>query len=198
MQQIKLIVSKTLNEERSKKLNDSLLVLENIEDNDTLVQNFLVIASNLLEEGYTLEEIEKSDVYNKLNSVDWKGMMGETILTTAKEYIIKYVVQEVVGVSPTVSRMFAQFMANVNPVDLLKPFKDEQNCNQYFPQIVDGILIVVFRSIAGNELGIDSNSYSLTNGKDALNAIAGNMLGKVIKESDISEKVSGMFCKAIH
>jgi hypothetical protein len=131
-----------------------------------------------------------------MNSVDWKGAISDGILTSAKEYIIKYVLQEVLGANPTFSRMFAQFMANVNPLDLLKPFKDQQSCIQSFPQISDGILIVMFRSIAGAEIGVDSNSYSSV--KDGLNVIAGNMMGQVIKESNISEKVSDMFCKAIH
>ena len=75
-----------------------------------------------MNDGYTIEEIEASDIYNKMNSVDWKGVVGDSILTTAKEYIIKYVMQEVLGANATFSRMFAQFMANVNPLDLLKPF----------------------------------------------------------------------------
>ena len=94
--------------------------------------------------------------------------------------------------------MFAQFMATVNPLDLLKPFKDEQNCIQYFPQIVDGILVVMFRSVIGSELGADKNSYSLTSGKDILSVISGNMLGQAIKESNVSEKVSETFCKVVH
>lgn len=196
MQQIKVIVSKTLIEERSKKLNDSLLVLENIEDQNKLIENFLVISSKLIEEGYTLQEIESSDIYKQLNNVNWSGVLGDSILNTAKEFIIKFVLQEVLGANATFSRMFAQFMANVNPIDLLKPFKDEANCVQHFPQIVDGILIVMFRSIAAGEFGVDSNSYSIVKG--GLSAIAGNMLGQVIKESDISEKVSGMFCKTVH
>ena len=198
MQEIKVIISKTLVEERSKKLNDSLLVLENIRDEKMLIEKFLVVSSNLIEEGYTLEEIEGSEIYNKLNSIDWKGALGDSILDSAKEYIIKYVMQEVLGANPTFSRMFAQFMATVNPLDLLKPFKDEQNCIQYFPQIVDGILVVMFRSVIGSELGADKNSYSLTSGKDILSVISGNMLGQAIKESNVSEKVSETFCKVVH
>ncbi|WP_282459169.1 hypothetical protein, partial [Mycoplasmopsis arginini] len=147
--------------------------------------------------GYTLQEIESSDIYNKLNSVDWKGAISDGILTSAKEYIIKYVMQKVLGANPTFSRMFAQFMANVNPLDLLKPFKDEQSCIQSFPQISDGILIVMFRSVVGGEIGVDSNSYQL-GVKDGLSVIAGNMVGKAIKDSNISEKVADMFCKSVH
>jgi hypothetical protein len=196
MKEIKVIIKSNLLEERKRKLNESLIKLEGIKNKETLVEQFLITTSNLISEGYTIQEIEASDIYNKMNSVDWKGAISDGILTSAKEYIIKYVLQEVLGANPTFSRMFAQFMANVNPLDLLKPFKDQQSCIQSFPQISDGIIIVMFRSIAGAEIGVDSNSYSSV--KDGLNVIAGNMMGQVIKESNISEKVSDMFCKAIH
>ena len=197
MKEIKVIIKSNLLEERKRKLTESLSSLSGIKDKNTLLEKYLITTSNLMNDGYTIEEIEASDIYNKMNSVDWKGVVGDSILTTAKEYIIKYVMQEVLGANATFSRMFAQFMANINPLDLLKPFKDEQSCIQSFPQISDGILIVMFRSIAGGEIGADSNSYQLGL-KDGLSAMAGNMVGQAIKESNISEKVSDIFCKAIH
>lgn len=198
MKEIKVIIKSNLIEERKRKLNETLSSsLSNVTDKNVLIEKFLITSSNLLNDGYTIEEIESSDIYNKLNQVDWKGAISDGILTSAKEYIIKYVLQQVLGANPTFSRMFAQFMANVNPLDLLKPFKDQQSCTQYFPQISDGILIVMFRSVVAGEIGVDSNSYQL-NVKDGLSVIAGNMMGKAIKESNISEKVSDMFCKAIH
>lgn len=196
MKEIRVIIKTNLLEERKRKLNESLIKLEGIKNKETLVEQFLITTSNLISEGYTIQEIEASDIYNKMNSVDWKGAISDGILTSAKEYIIKYVLQEVLGANQTFSRMFAQFMSNINPLDLLKPFKNQQSCIQSFPQISDGILIVMFRSIAGGEIGVDSNSYSSV--KDGLNVIAGNMMGQVIKESNISEKVSDVFCKAIH
>lgn len=197
MKEIKVIIKSNLLEERKRKLTESLSSLSGIKDKNTLLEKYLITTSNLMNDGYTIEEIEASDIYNKMNSVDWKGVVGDSILTTAKEYIIKYVMQEVLGANATFSRMFAQFMANINPLDLLKPFKDEQSCIQSFPQISDGILIVMFRSIAGGEIGADSNSYQLGL-KDSISAIGGNMVGQAIKESNISEKVSNIFCKAIH
>jgi hypothetical protein len=197
MKEIRVIIKSNLLEERKRKLNESLSSLSGITDKNTLLEKYLITTSNLMNDGYTIEEIEASDIYNKMNSVDWKGVLGDSILTTAKEYIIKFVMQEVLGANATFSRMFAQFMANVNPLDLLRPFKDEQSCIQSFPQIADGILIVMFRSIAGGEIGVDSNSYQLGL-KDGLSVMAGNMVGQAIKESNISEKVSDIFCKAIH
>jgi hypothetical protein len=197
MKEIKVIIKSNLLEERKRKLNESLSSLSGITDKNTLLEKYLITTSNLMNDGYTIEEIEASDIYNKMNSIDWKGVVGDSILNTAKEYIIKYVMQEVLGANATFSRMFAQFMANVNPLDLLKPFKDEQSCIQSFPQIADGILIVMFRSIAAGEIGADSNSYQIGL-KDSLSAIAGNMVGQAIKESNISEKVSDIFCKTIH
>ena len=130
MKEIRVIIKSNLLEERKRKLNESLSSLSGITNKNTLIEKYLITTSNLMNDGYTIEEIEASDIYNKMNSVDWKGVLGDSILTTAKEYIIKYVMQEVLGANATFSRMFAQFMANVNPLDLLRPFKDEQSCRQ--------------------------------------------------------------------
>jgi hypothetical protein len=197
MKEIKVIIKANLLEERKRKLNESLTPLVGISDKTDLVEQYLMVASKLLGEGYTIQEIETSDIYNKLDSVDWKGTIGSSIATTAKEYIIRFVVKEIFGGGEGFSTTVAQVLANINPLDLLKPFKDEQSCVQYFPQISDALIIALLRYVAAGQLGVDRNEYGL-GFKGLTSNIAGNLFGKAIKDSNISETISNSFCKAVH
>lgn len=197
MKEIKVIIKTNLLEERKRKLDESLSSLGGITDKDTLVEKYLITTSNLLNNGYTIEEIEASDIYNKLNSTDWKSTIGDSLATTAKEYIIRFVVKEIFGGGEGFSTTVAQVLANINPMNLLKPFKDEQSCIEHFPQISDALIIALLRYIAAGQLGVDRNEYGL-GFKGLTSNIAGNLFGKVIKDSNISETISNSFCKAIH
>ena len=182
MKEIKVIIKTNLLEERKRKLDESLSSLGGITDKDN---------------GYTIEEIEASDIYNKLNSTDWKSTIGDSLATTAKEYIIRFVVKEIFGGGEGFSTTVAQVLANINPMNLLKPFKDEQSCIEHFPQISDALIIALLRYVAAGQLGVDRNEYGL-GFKGLTSNIAGNLFGKVIKDSNISETISNSFCKAIH
>lgn len=197
MKEIKVIIKSNLLEERKRKLNESLIKLESIENETTLVEQFLITTSNLLNEGYTIEEIEASDIYNKMNDIDWKGTIGSSLATTAKEYVIRFVVKEIFGGGEGFSTTVAQVLANINPLNLLKPFKDEQSCIEHFPQISDALIIALLRYVGGGQLGVDRNEYGL-GFKGLTSNLAGNLFGKTIKDSNISEQISSSFCKAVH
>jgi hypothetical protein len=197
MKEIKVIIKSNLLEERKRKLNESLSSLNGIKDKNTLLEKYLITTSNLLGDGYTIEEIETSDIVKQFNSTDWKKTIGDSLATTAKEYVIRFVVKEIFGGGDGFSTTVAQVLANINPLDLLKPFKDEQSCINHFPQISDALIIALLRYVAAGQLGVDRNEYGL-GFKGLTSNITGNLFGKVIKESNISETISSTFCKAIH
>jgi hypothetical protein len=197
MKEIKVIIKSNLLEERKRKLNESLSSLSGITDKNTLLEKYLITTSNLLGDGYTIEEIETSDIVKQFNSTDWKKTIGDSLATTAKEYVIRFVVKEIFGGGDGFSTTVAQVLANINPLDLLKPFKDEQSCINHFPQISDALIIALLRYVAAGQLGVDRNEYGL-GFKGLTSNITGNLFGKVIKESNISETISSTFCKAIH
>lgn len=197
MKEIKVIIKSNLLEERKRKLNESLSSLNGIKDKDTLLEKYLITTSNLLGNGYTIEEIETSDIVKQFNDTDWKKTLGDSLSTTAKEYIIRFVVKEIFGGGEGFSTTVAQVLANINPLDLLKPFKDEQSCVNHFPQISDALIIALLRYVAAGQLGVDRNEYGL-GFKGITSNITGNLFGKVIKDSNISETISNSFCKAIH
>jgi hypothetical protein len=197
MKEIKVIIKSNLLEERKRKLNESLSSLSGIKDKDTLLEKYLITTSNLLGNGYTIEEIETSDIVKQFNNTDWKKTLGDSLATTAKEYVIRFVVKEIFGGGEGFSTTVAQVLANINPLDLLKPFKDEQSCINHFPQISDALIISLLRYVAAGQLGVDRNEYGL-GFKGLTSNITGNLFGKVIKDSNISETISNSFCKAIH
>jgi hypothetical protein len=197
MKEIKVIIKSNLLEERKRKLTESLSSLNGIKDKNTLLEKYLITTSNLLGDGYTIEEIETSDIVKQFNSTDWKKTIGDSLATTAKEYVIRFVVKEIFGGGDGFSTTVAQVLANINPLDLLKPFKDEQSCINHFPQISDALIIALLRYVAAGQLGVDRNEYGL-GFKGLTSNITGNLFGKVIKESNISETISSTFCKAIH
>jgi hypothetical protein len=197
MKEIKVIIKSNLLEERKRKLNESLSSLSGIKDKDTLLEKYLITTSNLLGNGYTIEEIETSDIVKQFNNTDWKKTLGDSLATTAKEYVIRFVVKEIFGGGEGFSTTVAQVLANINPLDLLKPFKDEQSCINHFPQISDALIIALLRYVAAGQLGVDRNEYGL-GFKGLTSNITGNLFGKVIKDSNISETISNSFCKAIH
>ena len=63
--------------------------------------------------------------------------------------------------------------------------------------LIDGLLTVMLRYIAAGEIGADRNDYSIGI-KAGVSSYAGNMLGQVIKESNISETIADKVWKLIH
>ena len=88
-------------------------------------------------------------------------------------------------------------LEGLNPLDLIRPFKSEESCNQSFPNVCDRLLEALVRYIGGKELGVDRNDYGI-NLKGISTSIGGNLFGELIQQSDISEKISNKFCKMIH
>jgi hypothetical protein len=194
--ELKTKIKETLLEERKRKLEEAFSEIEDIRDDSFKVERIFSISSKLLEEGYTIEEI---DVKGELEKLDWKSVMGDAALNTAKEYIIRFILVEVFGAGQGFSTSAAQFFANYNPLNLLKPFKSMETCmsSEGMPALIDGLLTVMLRYIAAGEIGADRNDYSIGI-KSGVSAYAGNMLGQVIKESNISETLADKVCKFIH
>jgi hypothetical protein len=80
---LKTKIKQTLIEERQSKLNESFVELSDIEDKSYLVERYFTISMKLLEEGYTIEEIETADVTNGLSNINWKETIGQGALSAA-------------------------------------------------------------------------------------------------------------------
>ena len=198
--ELKNYIKKTLLEERERKLYSSFDELNDIRDKEYFLERYFIITSNLLNEGYSFEEVESAmnEIENPLSNVD----IGSNIMSAGgsqlKEYAINILLTFVFGgknqgMISTISVVFADYDIR----DILKPFKDEPNCMSHMPKMVDSILEALSRYVAGSTVGVDRNDYGL-NLSGLASGYAGNMFGEVIKDSNIGETISDKICKFIH
>jgi hypothetical protein len=168
--------------------------------NEQLLEGYISTSNKLISEGYGFHEIENliNEIENPLNmldgKVDWGGMFKESLYSSAKEYIIKWLLNAV-GMGPQWSTTMAQALADLNPLDLLKPFKNEQNCIQYMPNICDTVLEVLVRYLGSSATGTNRTDYNWS-GMGSVGV--GNIFGEAIRESNIGESISNKLCKVIH
>jgi hypothetical protein len=207
---IKNIVKSNLQEKRDEKFYESFMKLHKLEDKSLLGEQFMQTSLNLMREGYTIDDIENflNEIENPLSGitdkikgstekVDWSGMMKDSLYSSAREYIIKWIL-DYVGLSsrlPGLSTSLAQFFADRTPLELLKPFKNEQYCIQSLPGIIDGVLEVSVRYLGGKVTGTDRTNYEWSG---APSVAIGNLFGAAIEKSNISETISTQLCKMIH
>jgi hypothetical protein len=191
-QKIKTIIL----EERKENLKNSLNELKNIRDKSFRSERSFQILINLLNEGYDVNEI---DVTSQLKNIDFKSMITDATLSGVKEYIIKYVLNQIFGMNSSISTTAAQFLSDYDVRHLLKPFKNLESCTSRdgMPKIIDGILEVLARYLVTKVTNNDRDDYGL-NLKSISSTFGGNMLGEAIRDSDLSERLSEKFCKIIH
>lgn len=186
-QKIKTII---LNERREN-LKNSFNSIKDIRDDSYRTQRIFEISSKLIKEGYDINEI---DIKKQLEKIDFSSVFTDTLLSSVKEYIIQYILREVFGAGIGFSTVAGQFFADYSPTNLLKPFKNMGTCmsNDGMPKLVDGLLEVLIRYIALNQTDDEINVKSI------VTTLGGNLMGEVIRESNISERISERFCKIIH
>lgn len=202
MSQIKNIVSNILLEERERRLSEAYIELNDIRDGNYLVERYVSITQKLVSEGYDIDEIEIPDsvknlIPNQLKTDDVKSALSDALAISAKEYIIRFVLKEVFGANASFSTFVAQIFADYNPMDLLKIFKNQEECKSGFTPLSDRLITMLIRYIASKEVGGDSNNYGLSVSGIG-STYLGNLFGEVVKDSDISEKISNKFCEFIH
>jgi len=196
-------IKEILVEERNRKLNESFVVLNDIRDENFILEKYFEICSNLIQEGYTIDEIENSEIKNSIGSIDWSDAMKQGALSAGKEYAIRFILTNIFQIeNENLKTVLSKVLADLNPLDLIRIFKDESNCNKYFPNIVNIMLELIVRKIGSDSLGVDSNSYTLNPFKggfrDIITNYGGNISGEIIRKTDISEKISSKFCKFVH
>jgi len=201
--QLREHIKETLLEERKRKLSESFIEVTDIKDSDFASKKITEITISLINEGYSLKEIE--DSFNLLeddnpwdmSKLDFTKMFKSSMLSGAKEYIINFVLTEVFGANKDFAATAAVVFADYNPIDLLKIFKDEQSCNPSMRDLLDSLIEAVVRYIGGNIAGVDRTNYGLNITGISTTAV-GNIFGQAIRESNVGEVASSKFCKLIH
>jgi len=196
--ELKNKIKQTLVEERNRKLDESFVEFKDVTDESFPIEKYITISSKLLEEGYSINEIEASNAVNQLKTFDWGQGGKDAAVSAAKEQIIRFVLTSIFGKDhPDLITTASQLMADINALEMLKAFKDEQSCTQYFPQISDSIMEALVRYFGGQKLGIDRNNYGFNVGGIA-STLGGNFVGSIIQQSNLGETITQRFCKFIH
>jgi hypothetical protein len=201
--QLREHIKETLLEERKRKLSESFNQLSDIKDIDFFSKKITNITLNLMNEGYSLSEIESSFILFEeenpwdFSKVDFVDVFKNSMVSGAKEYIINFVLTQVFGANRDFAATASVVFADYNPLDLLKIFKDEQSCNPSMRDLSDSLLEAVVRYIGGKSSGVDRTNYGL-NIQGASTTAIGNVFGEAIRQSNIGETISSKFCKMIH
>lgn len=194
---IKKIVSENLQKTRKQRLEESFNHIKDIKDIETLYSQILYTSSNLIEEGYEIEEVEsvvngltKEGIIDSalggmedLKNRDWAGDVKTGLWSAAKEYVIKYFVGAL-GVNEFWSKELSVIFANMSPIEILKPFKNAQYCTQYMPKLAGTIIEATVAGYMGKD--------------NAVKNISRNILTEAFNESNINQVLANKLCKIIH
>jgi hypothetical protein len=197
----KSIVSKLLEEKRRTNLNECFIPLRKIKDKNIYLEECFNMSIKLLNEGYTEQEVNEKLVSEfelptslGLDKIDYKKMAQDTSSSFLKELAIDWILR-FMGVSPGWSTTMSQALADLNPLDLIRIFKDKQSCAQHSKDIADTVLEVSFRAGASKIFGNDRNN---ANWSGMPSSFLGNAVGEGIKQSNAGEKIGGVLCSLIH
>jgi hypothetical protein len=198
---IKRIVHKNLNETRELKMYNSYYKLRN-KKGDELFDSFMKTSIGLMNEGYELEEINKflfeievpSSITDKIKDVDWKGGMTDALVSSLKE-MAYYWVLTAIGFKHSNAMLISSFIKDLTILDVLRPFKDKQNCINYGPKLMDAFLEAIVRW--GGRALTGQEAKNETWG-DVVTTILGNTVGTIIEKSDTSETLVNKLCPLIH
>ena len=195
---IKKVVSENLQKTRRQRFDESFKNARNSKNRDEFLVNVVIASSNLISEGYSIDEVEDyigegdlavsgDEALQKVKDADWGKIARGSIMSMIKEYAIKWLLTNV-GLNKHFSETAAIFFADYNPLDLLKPFKDPQNCATYMPKMSKSLMEAIARELGGQITGT-SNTLTMS---------VGNIFGESIGESNLPKIVGDKFCKMIH
>jgi len=155
---IKNVVSDKLYQKRNQILKESLSIKSDM-DFDNLVMEHTQKTIRLINEGYTLQEIENQlneQIADKIkeipNSVknmfgddfDYGSYISSSLMSMGKEFIIKWIL-DFIGFGPSMSKFVAQAAADLTFKDLILPFKNKEYCMKHLPNVLDTMLEMLVR-----------------------------------------------------
>jgi hypothetical protein len=169
-----------------------------------LIDETVKLYLNLLNEGYDSNEIDEilDEQDSPLSSILPSGMNFGSLLTGGgismiKEYVIGWLLKNVLNFSDEQSKIIAVGLADVNPLDLIRVFKNEASCNEHMPHITNSIMEVILRNyggkvIKGQDLGQQGFGMNYL-GNVAGEALSQSNLGKVMASKYLCPYIEKMY-----
>ena len=202
---IRKVVSENLKRTRKEIFQESFSIVRGSSTKDEFLTRVLIASSNLISEGYEMDEIESflneqdasslvaagDDALSQVKNADWGKLARGTIMSSIKEYAIKWLLNNL-GMKGEIVDSVAIVFADYDPLNLLKPFKDMQTCMQSdaMPAVCDSIMEAVGRYIGGQATG--------GGGSTIVKLGVGNLFGEAIEQSNLGEIAGAKFCNLIH
>lgn len=181
---IQIKIKEAILEERSKNLDEKLQKVLGVSEDEFIFEDLVKTYNELLDEGYTIEEIDLSSLGNSnLFNLGKGGLMS-----WIKESLIKWFLEQVFPGSPKTVAMASQVLADVNPLHLLSIFNPNkpEKCIEHFPSVADSLIEVFLR----NTLVSSTETNKMGN-------LLGNVFGQAIQDSNIGEIAADKFCKQL-
>jgi hypothetical protein len=196
MNNIKKILREEL--ERQIYLTESYSTL----DKDNLQEEYFNVTVKMLQEGYSLDEIEQVSegifgnqfLDSLLGGVNF-GNLGSGFWSGVKEQIIRLLLTKL-GIGGGVANIASTVLADIDVRDMLKPFKSPELCTAKMPGITNVVVEAIIRYL---QFGEKTPNLSLKKGQagDLVKLGIGEYVGEVIKDSNLGETIAGKLCNSI-
>lgn len=197
---LKEVVKKNLQQTRGEKLKESLNTLNNKEGKE-LIESYLDTTVKLMREGYKINEIheqlnEQESIMDKLKNFDYLGEFKSTMWETIKEMCIYWILTYIFkDMKKSTAMNISRLVTNITPLMLLRPFKNLKYCEQYGPELIDGILEVAGRYFMEKMTGAKPENETWL---QILSVGLGNELGSIIQKTDTGEIIAKKVCPLLH
>jgi hypothetical protein len=208
MNDIKKKIREELQKEQSRTnyLTESLKPLSDISDEGFFIQSYIQIADNLMEEGYTLEEIEPlveqsltdrlkqgiggmaADTWDKTNVLS--ALFGGG-LSGVKEQILKWLLTSL-GMGAGAATFISAVLADYDVRDLLKVFKSKEFC--LAPEGMPGISDAVIEGVVAY---LQTGERPMNIRQDIGGVALRNVFADVLRQSNLGEGIAEKVCGAI-
>lgn len=191
---------------RTEYLTESLKPLSDISDEGFFIQSYIQIADTLMNEGYTLEEIEPlveqsfgerlkqgvggmaSDTWDKTSVL---GALFGGGLSGVKEQIVKWLLTSL-GMGAGAATFISTVLADYDVRDLLKVFKSKEHC--LAPEGLPGISDAVMEGIVAY---LQTGEQPMNIKQDIGGVALRNVFADVMRQSNLGEGIAEKVCGAI-
>ena len=208
MNNIKKKIREELQKEQSRTnyLTESLKPLSDISDEGFFIQSYIQIADNLMEEGYTLEEIEplvEQSLTDRLkqgiggmaaDTWDKTSVLGALFgggLSGVKEQILKWLLTSL-GMGAGAATFISAVLADYDVRDLLKVFKSKEFC--LAPEGMPGISDAVIEGVVAY---LQTGERPMNIRQDIGGVALRNVFADVLRQSNLGEGIAEKVCGAI-
>jgi hypothetical protein len=191
-----------LKDESNKYLTESIESLSVITDKDLLKERYIETAIQLIDEGYSLDDIMLVTEQNETLSTNlgdgtpgtfniWNTIFGGG-KSAIKEQILRFIFVDILGMSEGTGQGFAIFFKNVNPLNIIKLFRGKDHCIEVIPTISEALVEVVINQ---TQFGGESQQMTTLGGIGKVGIR--NIVAEAIRNSDLGEKLGAKLCAYI-